>query len=297
MSGKENQKFSREDLRKTTKFKEGDYRGINPREFFRSLRRTIGEIQSDEDFKYVTKEVAGGINISSEEVGDKTGHVEGRLVAESDEEEFDGAEIEYRRTGHWSSWLTFAGLGLYWYFKKDRGKVPLKKRDEISVLVEGEATERTIEESKKERTDIFANLSVVYAGDTYMNVDTDELEELPLPLRTEIINEVSKIYNEIIEDEELEKDTYNNIWEEFIAHLKSIPNNDPSEDKKEIARMQSTLNQKFEFRQAYSEKLMNLVPVTVQNELNKQQEEIMVELDELAEDMDVYVEREGLKNV
>ncbi|MFB6135070.1 MAG: hypothetical protein ABEJ55_08790, partial [Halanaeroarchaeum sp.] len=92
--------YSRQDLRKATRFVEGDYKGINPREFYRRLKRRLEEIQTANDFKYETRgDQRSDLRIISEEVGEKTGRVEGRLIAESDWELLGEGSIEYKPYG------------------------------------------------------------------------------------------------------------------------------------------------------------------------------------------------------
>lgn len=304
-----NSTFSRQNLRKASKFTEGDYQGINPREFFRSLKRAVEEFQSDGDFKYRTSEVGDGLNISSESVGEKTGTIEGRLQAESDFEEIGSAKVTYRPYGHFGAWAIVIGtvtslmvigipilvIGIYLYLKKDSKLLHMLKQDVIRILVEGEASERTIESESETRTDIFANMSVIFAGDTFVKVDTDEFEDMPTTYRIQVINRLSKLYNDIIEEEELEKSTYSGTIQEFVKHLASLANVDSHEDKRLVDDIQRQMNNKFEYRLEYSKRLLNQLPTETENELREHQDEILEELKYLADDMDVYVEREGLK--
>jgi len=89
--------YSRQDLRKATRFTDGDYRGINPREFYRRLKRRLEEIQTKNDFKYETIGTQDSdLDIISEEVGQKTGRLDGRLMAESDWGMLGTGKIEYK---------------------------------------------------------------------------------------------------------------------------------------------------------------------------------------------------------
>lgn len=310
-SGSPSLAYTRQSLRKSTKFTEGDYRGINPREFFRSLSRTLGEIQKGNDFKYTTY---GGPNdslsIESEDVGSKTGVVEGRLVANSDFENIGGGSIGYRRYGPHGAWLIIIGIltsiflvglilipiGLYLYLKETRGRLPILRQDAIRVLMTGEVSERTIEEEDEERTDIFANISVIYAGDTFIKIDSAELRELDLAHRKKILNETKRIFNGIIEHEDQKRDFYSGMVGEFIGHLASVANLEVDIDIQEIGEMQSVMNGKFEYRIEYSESLLRFLPEGHENELEDHQDAVMEELEDLAQDMDIFVEREGLEN-
>jgi len=103
--------YTRQDLRKATRFVEGDYRGINPREFYRRLKRRLEEFQVANDFKYQTfGDQREDLNILSENVGEKTGRVEGRQVAESDWELIGNGSLEYKPYGPHGALALIVGL-------------------------------------------------------------------------------------------------------------------------------------------------------------------------------------------
>ncbi len=160
----------------------------------------------------------------------------------------------------------------------------------------GEVSERTIEEGAEEKTDIFANLNVIYAGDTFIKVDTGEFDEYRLAHRKRIVQFMKKTFNEVIEDEDLKKDIDSGIIGSFIGHLKAAANNDVQGDVREIEEMQNVLNEKFEYRLEFSEILLKYLSSKDESDLKHYQDSIMMELEELSEDMDVYVEREGMEN-
>lgn len=301
--------FTRQSLRKATKFTEGDYRGVNPREFFRSLNRTLEEIQQDGDFKYTT---SGGptesLTIESEDVGSKTGTVEGRLIANSEYTNVNSGSTSYRPYGPLGAALIISGvilsivivglviipIGAYLYLKEDRGELPLMRQDAIRALMTGEVSERTITEDGQERTDIFANMTVTYAGDTFMKIDSEEVRDLSVAHRKKLLDELKGIYNRIVDDEELRRNRYTGVLSEFVMYTKAVANRSADDDMREIAEMQSTLNQDFERRNKYSDRLRKFVS---ESQSERYEDTIMQELESLSEDMDVYVEREGLDSV
>lgn len=302
--------YSRQNLRKATKFTEGDYRGINPREFFRSLKRSLEEIQQENDFKYTTYgDQNTSFSIESEEVGSKTGRVEGRLIAISDYDDIGSGAIDFKPYGPhalWSivlgillSWLIFPLLllpaGIYLYLKDSRGDLPLLRQDVIRVLMTGEVSERTIEEETEERTDIFANLNVIYAGDTFIKIDTEEIEQYRLAHRKKLVEVMKKLFNRVVEEEELKKETNSGTLGRFVRDLKAVANMSAQGDIQEIEEMQTVLNENFDYRLEFSERLLNYLPAEYEQELEEHQDSVMLELEELSEDMDVYVEREGME--
>lgn len=315
MSKETNLSYTRQSLRKATKFLEGDYSGINPRQFYRSLKRSLEEIQEGGDFKYTTIGTQGSdLEISSEDVGQKTGKVKGRLIATSESREVGHGEISYKRYGPHgalgmvvgsltiligmasSLWLAFLGLiaiiaGGYGYFQIEKGKFPVERKDVIRTLMTGEVSERTIEEEGETKTDIFANMSVIYAGDTLLHVSTSELEDIPWTQRRAIAIQIKKWFNQVSEENQVEVD------EGFISYLSCWANRSLESDRTTIKTLQKEINNNFEMRIRYTDILMDNLPNNIRDELSDHQEGLMNELEELSEDMDIYVEREGLQRV
>lgn len=310
------QEFTRQDLRKATKFVEGDYSGINPREFYRTLKRSIEEIQASGDFKY---KIQGGrkdnLEIQNESVGQKTGTVQGRLAANSDWLHIGHGSIEYRPYGpHGALGITlgaiflFLGLGsielallgiitlaagAYGYWQTESDEFPIIHQDVIRVLIDGEVSERTVETERESRTDIFANMSVVYAGDSFVAVDVDALDGLHWCLRRELTNQVKQWNNNIVEDEQRQY----NVESGFLWHLKAWAKKDLEKDRQIISDIQEGLLQgPFEDREAYTQFLENELDQEMRETLNNHEQDLMVELEELADDLDIYVEREGLQH-
>lgn len=310
--------YSRQSLRKATKFVEGDYNGINPRQFFRSLKRSLEEIQEGGDFKYTTHGTQeSDLSIESEQVGEKTGRVRGRLMAASEPREVGEGQIEYKPYGpHGAAGLvigififliglasdpvTLGGFGLliligggYIYFQTDTGKFPVQREDIIRVLITGEVSERTIEEDMETRTDIFANMSVIYAGDAFLNVSLSGLEDMPWTLRRNVTIQVNKWYNQVVENEE----NMIEVQEGFVAELSAWANRNLESDRGTIMQRQQAINNDFDMRMQYTDILMEQLPNQIRDELTEHQESLLDELESLSEDMDIYVEREGLERV
>jgi hypothetical protein len=306
--------YTRQDLRKATKFVEGDYTGINPRELYRTLKRSLEEIQSESEFKYQTKgNQEQHLNISSEEVGSKTGTVDGRLMAESDWEFIGNGTIEYKPYGPHGAlgivtsalFILVAGLqsvalgvlgilGLltsgYLYFQTETGKFPIIRRDTIRALISGEVSERTIKGEDESRTDIFANMSVIYAGDTFGKVYTGELDELDWTHRRALVNHVKKSYNRVVREKHRR-----NVNDGFVGQLKAWADRSVRSHQLAIARLQGRLNSNFDVRTSYTNLLLEQLPASVRDNAESHQNELLDDLEELAEDMEVYVDREGLK--
>jgi hypothetical protein len=311
--------FSRQDLRKATKFVEGDYSGINPRSFYRKLKRSVEEIQDQRGFKYETEGTQErDLNIKSEDVGEKTGTVKGRLLAESDWLEVGDGELEYRPYGpHGAAGVTIGliflligisgagilwtvlgiigvGGGIYGYTRKDTDVFPIIRQDMIRNLVTGEVSERTQEDENETRTDIFANMSVVFAGDAFVAVDTGGLEQLDWTFRREVVNQVRRWHNQVVESDREQL----TVEDGFIWQLKGWRDRDVQVHRGKIEGSQSVLirNAPFEYRVAYTSLLEEQLTPEMQEALRTHEQELMEELEDLAEDVDIYVEREGLQH-
>jgi hypothetical protein len=308
--------YSRQQLRKASKFVEGDYDDINPREFYRNLKRSIEEIQDASGFKYQTYgDPNTDFEISSESVGKKTGTVEGRLVAESDWLELGRGILEYRPYGPHGALGIIVGLmlaifginspavallgvavavgGGYYYFQTETEEFPISRQDIVRVFITGEVSERTVNAGGETRTEMVANMSVVYAGDSYMRVETNRLDELDWTFRREFTSQVKQWYNSLMDQERAKKD----VEEGFVSHLKAWSNKSLDSDRRTIEDTQNRLrNMGFETRTAYTNILQNQLPRQTTSELNQQQENLLDELEELANDVEIYVEREGYEH-
>jgi hypothetical protein len=158
----------------------------------------------------------------------------------------------------------------------------------------GEVSERTIEDSDETRTDIFANMSVIYAGDTLVKVDTSRIEDLDWTFRRALVTEVKTWHNRIATQDESMADEAFPVEEGFTDQLSAWTDRDARDHRETIEAAQRRVNRHFSSRLTYSDFLLDQLPGPVQNELDEQQDALRGELEDLAENMDVYVEREGL---
>lgn len=311
--------FSRQDLRKATKFVEGDYGGINPRTFYRKLKRSIEEIQAPHGFKYTVDGTQDrDLEIASEEVGQKTGVVKGRMRSTSDWIEVGNGALQYRPYGPHGALGIVVGIlillvglsggemiatgigfiiavaGGYGYTQKERATFPIIRQDMIRTLMTGEVSERTTEEEGETRTDIFANMSVVFAGDSFVAVDTGGLDALNWNFRREIVNQVKRWHNQVVASDQEQLP----IEDGFMWQLKGWFDRDVKTHRGVIEGIQTSLVREgpFEYRMAYTNLLEKELTSEMQDSLEQHKEELMLELEELAEDIDVYVEREGLQH-
>ncbi len=311
--------FSRQDLRKATKFVEGDYTGINPRSFYRKLKRGVEEVQNEHGFKYnVDGNQDEDLDISSEDVGEKTGMVQGRMRATSEWVEIGMGSLEYRPYGPHgalgviisvtllvrglaSSSIPLIIVGViagaasgYGYSQKERDSFPIIRQDMIRTLMTGEVSERTTEARNQTRTDIFANMSVVFAGDSFVAVDSGALNTLDWTFRRELVNQIRQWNNEVV-DAEQQKVA---VEDGFVWQLKGWGDRDVQSHRGTIEGFQTKLvrNAPFHYRMRYTELLEKQLAPGTQDGLDRDRQNLRAELEQLAEDINVYVEREGLEH-
>lgn len=310
--------FRRQELRQASRFLEGDYEGINPREFYRHLRRQLEELQRGDDFKYATMaDREHDLAIRQEAVGDKTGVVTGRMEAISDWAPIGPASLSYRP---WAAigvlslliggLLTVFGFvswafyivgpvamlgGIIMFLHEGVSDVPIEQRDTIKTLIEGEVSEKTIQAKEGKRTEMSANMSVIYAGDVFLRVSSHRLSDLPWGLRTELVHTVSDWYNQAIDGqasgtsnpaEEVSTDVLRSLtaWSHLSAHHTA----------KKLNQLQRRIHRSFKNRQAYADFLNQLLQDRGFRE--RELSEVMDELEALKGGMDVYVDREGLES-
>lgn len=301
--------FSRRVLRKSSRFLEGDYEGINPQKFYRKLRRQLGEIQGERDFKYtVIGDRDRHLTIEKEVVGEKTGTVKGRLEARSDWGRIGDASIVFRpwsplgvlvvllglviTVAGFHEWPLFVAgplvcaLGSILYMKEDVGSIPLESRDAIRVLIEGEVSEKKTETKMGERTEISGDMSVIYAGDVFLRIPPWAIKDAPWGLRTEIINRVK----DWSRDRSQQLDTPVTGIRRSVSAWNWMNGGTTAE---RLSRLQGWANRDFEARLAYAEYLNWLMAGDSRRDTELDQ--VIEELESLKGGIDVFVEREGLR--
>jgi len=154
----------------------------------------------------------------------------------------------------------------------------------------GEVSERTIDDDDETRTDIFANMSVIYAGDTLVNVYTGDMDDMSWTLRFALVNQTKRWYNSIVA-KEYRKD----VSDGFFGHLGAWTSRGVKGHRGTIENLQADFENSFELREAYTDTLLEELSADVQEQIDEQHDELREELEELAEEMDVYVDREGLE--
>ena len=316
-SGDKVPEFTRQELREADTFVEGDYSGVNPRGFYRKLKRRLEEVQSDFGFKYSTQgHQDTDLTINKESVGQKTGTITGRLKAYSDWEPLGFSTLTYRPYAGYGiisiligviflfqisnslpigfTGLVLVGAGIYGYMQTERGEFPITERSEIRVLLTGEVSERKVTDDGVEKTNMHSEMSVVFAGETFVRVDTAQLRDLHWALRRELVEEVKRWNNDIAQTANDRVDVSSGI----LWHLRGVVDRSLSDHRNEIDRIQGKWwNAGFEKRIAFNEKVKDQLTSESREKVETHEENVILELEDLAEDLDIFIEREGYDEV
>lgn len=290
--------YERENLRESSIYTEYEYHGINPRKFFRHLKKTLENVSSDSGYKYKTVGGDSSFSLKNESLGESTGTVKGRLAAYSDTYQLGQGEITFKPYGPFGVWamvvgivlafptgflsLILTGVGWYYHRKEKQGGVPYCGQDTIRILISGEATERTIEDGQEQVTDVFADMDAIFASNISTRINKDEFDSFDRTRQIAIANQLSDWYNEISSNS-TNKNKYTHFTfsfgEEIWEHINEI---------------QVELNQNPETRDELLRRVLNDVPSNFQDTVEEHQNLFTSELEELANNMNIYVENEGI---
>ena len=221
--------YQTQDLRDATHTVEFDYKGIDPRTYFRRLRRHIQRVQTQDGYKYRTYESADDPLISAEPVGSLSGRVSGRLIAQTQWKRFAGYRNEEETTpigaiftGLLATALILVGVSLdgsdqaaaiglgvvllvvaaFLYFNNepDVTQQEYYYRKRARILIAGEVTEQ----SQEPRARIKANDMTVLCGEELVVEYRDttgrqqvELGQLPDDVRARIDDTFTPLSEEI----------------------------------------------------------------------------------------------------
>lgn len=301
--------FTRQDLRASMNFFEGDYKAINPRRFYRSLKRSLEEIKGSNGFKYTTDgDQETDLKILKESVGEKTGQVQGRIQATATPEPLGSIRIDYSPNspiilvvgsslailslffldiGILLTGLIIAGFGYFKYIEKSQFLFPVQSKDGIRILMTGEVSERTINQNGESVTDIFADMSVIYSINSAFSIPINDFKSLDKQKRATIVRMLVKWYNqnsvEII-----------SIHDGFFDDLRLVFDADDGyQDMKTVEEVQQRIQNNNRLTSGFNQFISSKL-VEGYKEVNDN-ETLMNELKDLSDNMRVFVSREGIK--
>lgn len=207
--------FTRRALLANSRVRRSELRDVHPYRFYRQLRGELDELRADGEEPYlVVGERQRDLVSEAEGVGQRTGVFTGRAQARAETDALGGARLPYRPWGPHGALLVAValGLGLFglldgWlllaagalglagvglFATTDEAEIPLRRRDVISVGMQGEARERREATPTGHRFQLAAETDVVYAGEVFLTVDEERVPELAWPLRAELSNRTDR---------------------------------------------------------------------------------------------------------
>lgn len=302
--------FNRETLRNSPQFIEQDYRGVNPREILRKVRREIQDITRKGRFKFAIKK--DPIHVSREDIGERSGFVRGGLFAEHKRPEHEGGGLSYKPYFlHGIGVLVFGiflmiiglvaksllsilgmgliGLGFYLSRHEEYETFPIIILTKLRNLLLGEVKEKTIEKEDTTTREIEGNVTGSFSADSHINLYDSQKYRSLLEDRVRnagrFVNEMEKVRNEIFKEIYLEN---REMIEEPLL---------PEEvQKKNFAELKNELEKIFPSEQIaawVSDKLVDkgIVIEEVRSSLEEDLQAAMSEIKKLSSSIEDYAER------
>lgn len=275
--------------------------GTDPNRPRRAVRRTLEEFAGDES------------DPSASQDGSK-----GRFTAVTDGEPVEAGAIPYRPYGPHSAMvvvigfifmiptiflsLLVSGVALYLYYRERAMDLPLERRDVVRVQVAdrdeanvngddgpdvagGEETNVGGDDGPDVGGDGGMAVTVTCTADTYLSVDADRVAELSWARRIATMNYVNFWHN-LIADDPVER----NVDDTVMGYLTAWADRDPTSHANTVRSLQEPLERDADRRREYTDLLSEQLP-GVEDELERHRESVRADLEALADEIAVAVER------
>jgi len=202
--------FTRRALSATSRRRRAELADVHPHRWYRRLRTELTRLREEEPSYEVVAERDRDLAAEATAVGHHTTAFTGRAQARAQARALGGARLTYRPWGpHGAGAIVLAlGLGLFGplsnlvlvaalflgllgaglFAVTRQAEVPLRRRDVVSVLVQGEARERWQQVPEGRCSLLRSDVGVVYAAEVFLSVDEERVDELGWPLRVELSN-------------------------------------------------------------------------------------------------------------
>lgn len=302
--------FTRRTLEQAARRRETDHEGVNPHKFYRALRSSLAELRGQRDPPYeVVGQRARDLQFDPDAAGDRTGAFTGRVQARSQTPALGPAVIDHRPWGPHGAGLvglgvlilcfgllsnpmvllgaatTLLGIGLFSH--TEEAEVPLERRDVLSALVEGEARETVQRTATGERSQLTAEMSVLYAADVFLTIPPDRVAELPWAVRAELANRRDRWKTELAGGREPEP--VDGPAMGFVDALRAWTLLDGDWTRSRIQGLQRDVRRSLPKRQAHTELMSKLRPTDVRS---RELDRLDRELAAWANDMQAYAASE-----
>lgn len=302
--------FTRRTLEASHRSRASEHEDVNPHKFYRALRSRLADLRTHEDPAYdVVGEPERDLRFDADAAGRRTGAFTARAQARSQTPAIGDAIVRHRPWGPHGAALVALGLlvlsfgllanllifagaatvlaGVALFSRQAEGQIPLRRRDVLSVHLEGEAREQVRRSSTGHRCELTADIGILYAGDVFLTIPEDAIPELGWSLRTELANRRAR-WEQALEDGgpiEHHEDPQTG----FFGALGALIYLDGHRTKRRVEQLQRAVRRDLAVRQAHTQLMADLRAVDVrERELGLLEREIAT----VENEMHAFVERE-----
>lgn len=299
--------FTRRTLEQAACSRAAEHEGVNPHKFYRALREALTNLRGHRDPPYeVVGQRARDLTFDPDAAGERTGAFTARVQGRSQTPALGAAVLEHRPWGPHGAGLVGLGvlvlcfgllsnplvllgtsialLGVGLFAHTDEAEIPLERRDVVSALVEGEASETVTRTATGRRSDLAAEMGVLYAGDVFLTIPPSRVADLPWAVRAELANRRVR-WSQALEDGR-EPEPGDGIATGFVDALRAWTLLDGDWTRRQIEDLQREVRRSLSMRQAHTELLSRLRPTDVRS---RELERVDRELAAWANEMTAYV--------
>lgn len=271
--------FTRRALEENSRLIRSEFEDVNPHAFYRRLRDKMDRLRREEPAYEVVAERSRDLAVRPEAGGQRTGAFTGRLQARAETPAVGPARIDYRPWAPYGLLLVLAGLlaglagflhgagfvlaaglalgGILAFSRQRRAEIPLERRDVVSVLFEGETREIVHRTSDGDRARLQARGGLLYAGEVFLTIRDDAIDELDWPVRAELTRRC-ELWSTALEEDDLEPAPEEGPQTGVLDGLTAWAHLDPNWAEQEIAGLQEEIRGSLSRRQAYADRLSRL---------------------------------------
>lgn len=306
--------FTRRTLRCTSRWLEDGHEGMNPHKFYRALRSRLDRIHREQETDVqIVGERRRELQVGTGGAGLNTGVFRGRVQARASRPALGPARFEHRPWGPHGAFLIALGVGMAlfgalhllplivglamvaagaWAFSRtETGEIPLRRRDVISVLMQGESRENQRWTPVGQRAELTSEMDVVYGGEVFLTVDEHGIDELPWALRSELANRCERWGTTLASDPRGVPSSQEGVAMGFLDGLKAWARLEGNWTRQQVEDWQRGLRASLPRRQAYAQLLSRRRETDVrETELDRVEDT----METVASEMRAYVARERL---
>lgn len=262
--------FTRRSLEANSRVRRTEIDDVHPHRFYRYLCRELEGLREEGGYE-VVGERSRDLRPEAAGIGQHTGVFTGRAQARAEVPALGEARITHRPWGPHGAVLVVLGLGVGLFGLLDglllllaallvaagvglfgltrEAKLPLRRRDVLSVFLQGEARERRSRTPEGHQFELAGEVEVVYAAEAFLIVDEDRVPELPWPVRAELSNRCDRW------QQPQEVDRHAGAAMGFVDALRAWAQLDGAWTQRDVELLQRGLRGSLAVRQAYTDLL------------------------------------------